>query len=150
MPADRPFDVRPSAMHGQGAFANRAIPEGTRIIEYAGERITPAEMDRRYPDTPGSTHHTFLFMIDDDVVVDAGVNGNDARWINHCCEPNCDVVVDDGRLWIEALRDIAPGEELCYDYAFVLPERHTPAAKRRYPCHCGAPRCRGTILTRKR
>ena len=150
MPAARPFDVRPSAKHGQGAFATRPIAAGTRVIEYAGERITPAEMHRRYPDTPGSTHHTFLFMIDDDVVVDAGVNGNDARWINHCCEPNCDVVVDDGRLWIEALRDIAPGEELCYDYAFVLPERHTPAAKRRYPCHCGAPRCRGTILTRKR
>ena len=148
---DRPFDVRPSAKHGQGAFANRPIVEGTRIIEYAGERITPAEMHRRYPDTPGGAqHHTFLFMIDDDVVVDAGVNGNDARWVNHCCEPNCDVVVDDGRLWIEAVRDIAAGEELCYDYAFVLPERHTPAAKRRYPCHCGAPRCRGTILTRKR
>ena len=147
---DRPFEVRASAMHGQGAFATRPIAEGTRIIEYAGERITPAEMHRRYPDTPGSTHHTFLFMIDDDVVVDAGVDGNDARWVNHCCEPNCDVVVDDGRLWIEAIRDIAPGEELCYDYAFVLPERHTPAAKRRYPCHCGAPRCRGTILTRKR
>jgi SET domain-containing protein len=147
---DRPFEVRASAMHGQGAFATRPIAAGTRIIEYAGERITPAEMHRRYPDTPGSTHHTFLFMIDDDVVVDAAVNGNDARWVNHCCEPNCDVVVDDGRLWIEAIRDIAPGEELCYDYAFVLPERHTPAAKRRYPCHCGAPRCRGTILTRKR
>ena len=148
----RPFAIRRSRVHGRGAFATEAIPAGTRLIEYAGERITPEEADRRYPDLPGEdlSHHTFLFAIDDDVVVDAGVRGNAARWLNHCCDPNCDVVVEDGRLWIETVRDVAPGEELCYDYAFVLKERHTPAAKRRYPCHCGSPRCRGTILARKR
>ena len=143
----RPFVVRRSAMHGKGAFAARPIDDGERIIEYAGERITPDEMHRRYP---GDTPHTFCFLSDDDVVVDAGVNGNAARWINHGCDPNCDVVVDQGRLWIEAIRDIAAGEELCYDYALTLAERHTPAAKRRFPCHCGSPRCRGTMLARKR
>ena len=59
-------------------------------------------------------------------------------------------MVEHGRIWIETIREIAPGEELAYDYAYVLEERHTPAAKRRFPCHCGAPACRGTILAKKR
>ena len=98
----------------------------------------------------GPPHHTFLFAIDDDVVIDAAVGGNAARWINHSCDPNCDAVIEDGRIWIETIRDVEPGEELAYDYAYVLPERHTPAAKRRFPCHCGAAGCRGTILAKKR
>jgi SET domain-containing protein len=145
-----PFELRPSPIQGLGAFATRPIPAGTRLIEYAGERLTPAEADARYPDAAGERYHTFLFAIDDDVVVDAAVNGNEARFLNHSCAPNCDVVVEDERLWIETIRDVAPGEELVYDYAFVLPERHTPAAKRRYPCVCGAATCRGTMLAKKR
>jgi SET domain-containing protein len=144
------FEVRPSPMHGFGAFALRTIPSGTRLIEYAGARITPAEAHERYPDEAGSSHHTYLFAIDDDIVIDASVDGNDARFINHSCDPNCDAVVEDGRIWIETIRDVGPGEELAYDYAFILPERHTPAAKRRYPCHCGSATCRGTILAKKR
>ncbi|HEY4306299.1 MAG TPA: SET domain-containing protein-lysine N-methyltransferase [Gemmatimonadaceae bacterium] len=143
------FEVRQSPIQGFGAFALRAIPEGTRLIEYAGERLTPQQADERYPDDD-ERHHTFLFAIDDDVVVDAAVNGNDARFLNHSCDPNCDVVIEDKRLWIETIRDVESGEELAYDYAFILPERHTPAAKRRYPCYCGALRCRGTILAKKR
>ena len=146
-----PFEVRPSPMHGLGAFATEGIPAGTRLIEYAGARISPQEAHARYPDsTPGATHHTELFAIDDDIVIDASVDGNEARFINHSCDPNCDAVIEDGRIWIETIRDVASGEELAYDYAFVLPERHTPAAKRRYPCNCGARNCRGTILAKKR
>lgn len=146
-----PFEIRPSPKHGLGAFATTLIPAGTRIIEYAGVRITPQEMHARYPDsTAGVSHHTELFAIDDDIVIDASVDGNEARFINHSCDPNCDAVVDEKRIWIDAIRDIEPGEELAYDYAFVLPERHTPAAKRRYPCNCGSANCRGTILARKR
>jgi uncharacterized protein len=144
------FELRPSPRHGVGAFALRHIPAGTRLIEYAGERITEAEGDARYPEVPGEEIITYLFAVDDDIVVDAAVGGNDARFINHSCDPNCDAIVEDGRIWIETIRDVAPGEELAYDYAFILPERHTPAAKRRYPCHCGAANCRGTILARKR
>jgi uncharacterized protein len=137
-------------MQGLGAFATHRIPTGTRLVEYAGQRLTPAAAEARYPDVPGERHHTFLFAIDDAVVIDAAVDGNDARWINHSCAPNCDAVIEDRRIWIESIRDIEPGEELAYDYAFTLPERHTPAAKRRYPCHCGAPTCRGTMLAKKR
>ena len=84
------------------------------------------------------------------MVIDAAVGGNAARWINHSCAPNCDAVIEDGRIWIETIRAVAPGEELAYDYQYVLEERHTPAAKRRFPCSCGARRCRGTLLTSKR
>ena len=123
--------VRDSAFAhpGLGAFATRAIPAGTRLIEYAGERLTPEQADARYPDVIGERHHTFLFAIDDDVMIDAAVGGNDARFINHSCDPNCDAVVEDGRIWIDTIRDIEPGEELAYDYAYVLEERHTPGGK---------------------
>ncbi|HCT59133.1 MAG TPA: SET domain-containing protein-lysine N-methyltransferase [Gemmatimonas aurantiaca] len=145
-----PFEVRQSGIQGFGGFATQAIPAGTRIIEYAGERLTPAESEARYPDTLGERHHTFLFAIDDEVVVDAAVNGNEARFLNHSCAPNCDAVIDDGRIWIESIHDIEVGEELVYDYAYILEERHTPAAKKRFPCYCGAITCRGTILAKKR
>ncbi len=145
-----PFEIRASPIEGFGAFATQAIPAGVRLIEYAGERLSPAEADARYPDIAGARHHTCLFAIDDAIVIDAAVNGNEARFINHSCAPNCDAVIDDERLWIETIHDIEPGEELAYDYAYVLEERHTPAAKRRFPCNCGAAICRGTILAKKR
>ncbi len=145
-----PFEIRPSPMQGMGAFATAFIPEGTRLVEYAGQRITPAVADARYPDVVGERHHTYLFAIDDEWVIDAAFDGNEARWINHSCDPNCDAIVEDDRIWIETIRDVHPGEELAYDYAYMLPERHTPAAKRRYPCSCGAATCRGTILKPKR
>jgi len=110
----------------------------------------PLLADARYPDLLDEPHHTALFAIDDGIVIDASVGGNDARCINHACDPNCDAVVDGDRIWIETMRDVEPGEELAYDYAFVLKEAHTPAAKRRYPCRCGSANCRGTILARKR
>ncbi len=147
---DLPVEIRPSPMQGLGAFATRPIPGGTRLIEYAGERLTPDEADARYPDRVDERHHTYLFAIDDEIVIDAAVDGNDARFINHSCDPNCDAIVEAGRIWIETIRDVASGEELAYDYAYLLDERHTPAAKRRYPCNCGAANCRGTILAKKR
>ena len=143
------FEVRESPIQGFGGFAIQGIPAGVRIVEYTGEQLTPAESEARYPDVPGERHHTFLFAIDDDVVIDAAVGGNDARFINHSCDPNCDAVIEDGHIWIESIRHIEAGEELAYDYAYILEERHTPAAKRRYPCSCGAATCRKTILGKK-
>ncbi|MDB4951866.1 MAG: nuclear protein [Gemmatimonadetes bacterium] len=148
--AGKVLAMRSSRIHGKGVFARVPIPSGVRLIEYRGKRITNAVADALYPEDRAVPYHTFLFAIDGDVVIDAGRGGNMSRWINHSCDPNCDAVVDDGRVWIESVRDIAPGEELTYDYNFVLDERHTPAAKRRYPCICGAAKCRGTILAKKR
>ena len=119
-------------------------------MEYRGERITNAEAEARYPEDPNAAYHTFLFAVDDENMVDAAYRGNMARWVNHSCDPNCEVVLENGRLFIESIRDIAPGEELAYDYNFILPVRHTPAMKKRFPCTCGAPGCRRTMLGRKR
>ena len=146
----RLFEIRRSLIQGLGAFATQPIRCGTTLVEYAGKRMTPEESDARYPEIEGERHHTFLFMIDDDIVIDASVDGNEARFINHSCDPNCDAFIEEGRIWIEAIRDIEAGEELAYDYAYELKERHTDAAKRRYPCNCGARSCRGTLLIDKR
>lgn len=142
--------LRRSGIHGRGVYARVPIPEGRRIVEYRGQVITNAEAEARYPEDPTVVYHTFLFALDDDHMVDAGRGGNIARWINHSCDPNCEVVLEDRRLFIEAIRDIPVGAELAYDYNFILPVRHTPAMKRRYPCTCGSPHCRGTMLGRKR
>lgn len=145
-----PYELRKSPIQGKGVFATRAIRKGERIAEYKGERITSKEADRRYPEIEGERHHTFLFELDNGSCIDAQVGGNSARFINHSCDPNCEAVEEDDRIFIEALRDIRKGQELVYDYHFILDERHTPEAKKRYPCFCGSPKCRGTILARKR
>jgi len=149
-PTRQLYFVRRSSIHGRGVFAARKIPKGTRVIEYKGERVTHREVDRRYAHVDDSDNHTFLFEIDEKWVIDAGVGGNAARWINHGCKPNCETVEEDGRIYIESIRDIRRGEELTYDYNITLEERHTPRMKRIWVCLCGARGCRGTMLARKR
>lgn len=146
----RPFVIKSSRIQGRGAFAKVPIKKGTRLIEYTGEHISHKEADRRYPDDEMERHHTFLFELDDDTVVDAARGGNVARYINHSCDPNCEAVIEDGHIYIDAIRNIRAGEELTYDYNYILEERHTPAVKKRYPCYCGSHNCRGTILGKKR
>jgi len=145
-----PFVVRRSPIAGKGAFATRTIRKGERIVEYKGEHITSAEADRRYDDDETVPHHTFLFEVDEDDVIDATHGGNSSRYINHSCDPNCEAVIEDGRVFIEALRTIREGQELLYDYNYILDEPHTARVKKRYPCYCGAKNCRGTILGKKR
>jgi SET domain-containing protein len=143
------LQLRRSGIHGRGVFAREPIPAGTRLIEYRGERITQAEGDRRYPWDDSVPYHTLLFTVEDDLLVDGGVGGNLSRWINHSCDPNCTSVIEDRRIYIDVLCDIPAGEELTYDYHFVTQGRITPAVKRRFPCHCGAANCRGTLLRRR-
>jgi SET domain-containing protein len=140
------FELRPSSIQGRGAFALRRIRKGTRIIEYTGERIDDDEADRRYDDDAMARHHTFLFAVKKNVVIDAAVGGNDARFINHSCEPNCEAVIYGVEVWIEAARTIQPGEELCYDYKYERDGEADESWDRLYVCRCGAPGCRGTIL----
>ena len=150
-PSEQPFEIRRSAIQGRGGFATRRIKKGERIVEYKGEIITSKEADRRYPlPRPGEHHHTFLFELDNGMVVDAAVAGNSARFINHSCSPNSESVIVDDRVFIEAIRTIRPGEEIVYDYNYILDEPHSPANKKLYPCACGARKCRGTILGKKR
>jgi hypothetical protein len=144
------IQVRPSGISGTGVYAARRIRKGRRIIEYVGERISPDEELKRYPENGKKHHHTFLFGVDKRTTIDAGVGGNDARFINHSCEPNCEAVQEDDRIFIEAIKNIQPGVELTYDYNFEVEEEITPKLREFYRCECGSPKCRGTILKYKR
>lgn len=144
------FKVRRSAVAGRGAFAVRDIRKGEQFIEYLGERISHAEADARYIDAAMTSHHTFLFAVSRQTVIDAFVGGNDARFINHSCAPNCEAVIEGSRVFIYARKRIATGEELFYDYGYERDGTETPEDERRYACHCGAKRCRGTILAPQR
>ncbi|MGH7709858.1 MAG: SET domain-containing protein, partial [Gemmatimonadaceae bacterium] len=145
-PSGPPFEIRRSSIQGRGAFATRRIKKGERIIEYTGERISWKEADRRYDDSSMKRHHTFLFTLTRRTCVDAGVGGNDARFINHSCAPNCEAVIVNGRIYIDAIREISPGYELSYDYAYERDADTDEEEEQLYACRCGAANCRGTIL----
>ena len=146
----RPWRVLDSPIHGRGVFAARNIRKGETIIEYRGRRTTWDEASETDGDDD-DPYHTFLFSLDDGRVIDAGVRGNAARFINHSCAPNCETFEDDdGRVYIAARRPIRAGEELSYDYHLEVDGKVGPRLRRAYQCRCGAPRCRGTMLSRAR
>jgi hypothetical protein len=140
------YKIRRSAIQGRGVFARRRIRRGQRIIEYAGERISNDEADLRYDDDRMERHHTFLFTLDDDTCVDGNSGGNDARLINHSCDPNCEAVIEDGRIWIYAKKNIQPGVELAYDYKYERTGGNIASLEKFYVCRCGSRKCRGTIM----
>ncbi|MBI5279989.1 MAG: SET domain-containing protein-lysine N-methyltransferase [Burkholderiales bacterium] len=148
--SSRRIQVRKSGVHGKGVFALKPIAEGETIIEYVGEIITWKQAQKRHPWNPKDPNHTFYFHVDDKRVIDAAVGGNAARWINHSCDPNCEADEQDGRVFIKALRNIEPGEELSYDYGLIIDEPYTRKLKAEYPCWCGSRACRGTLLAPKR
>ena len=149
------ISVRKSGIHGKGVFANQDIPKGLRIIEYKGELITDAQADARHPWNPDEPYHTFFFSLEDGShCLDAAYGGNSARWINHCCEHNCETEeVTDKRgkphVYIYAKRNIRAGEELNYDYRLQLSGRITKQDKLNYACRCGKKKCRFTMLALK-
>jgi SET domain-containing protein len=133
--------VDSSAVHGRGVYAVEPIPKGARIIEYAGQRIAwEATADDE------SDPHTFIFGLESGEVINPEIGGNEARWINHCCGPNCEAFEEEGRIFIYAKRDIEPGEELSYDYALEIDEPITKKSMKEFECSCGSPKCRGTML----
>jgi hypothetical protein len=109
------IEKRRSKIQGWGVYATRRITKNTRIIDYAGEKISNRESlvrERRYL----KRGHIWCFKLTSRTVIDAGVGGNIARYINHSCRPNCYVQIADGVIWIRAARTIRRGEELTYDY----------------------------------
>ncbi len=138
-------EVRGSRIHGRGMFATKAIPRGTRIIEYVGERITKAEGFRREElrqrrAARGGDGCIYTFEVNRTVDIDGRVLWNTARYINHSCRPNCESQIVRGRVWIVALRAIKPGEELSYDYYYDYDHYLE------HPCRCGAVDCAGYII----
>jgi hypothetical protein len=139
-----------SKIQGRGVFAAKNIRKGKRIIEYTGELIHPDEETNRYDDDNMDRHHTFLFEVDDETTIDGNIKGNAAKYINHACDPNCESVNEEGRIFIEAIKAIKKGEELTYDYNYEVEGRLTKKEKEFYLCQCGSPKCRGTILLVKK
>ena len=136
--AENAYKTKSSKIAGRGGFATRAIKKGERLMEYLGERVSHAVADSRFDDAKYALHHTFLFAVNRSVVIDAAVNGNDARFLNHSCAPNCEALIEKSRVFIEAIRDIATGEEVTFDYATCL-----TASFGDMDCLCGAANCRG-------
>ena len=148
--------VRRSPIHGNGVFAAKDLPAEKYVIRYRGRLLTHAQADKRYSEN-AETGHTFLFILNDQYVIDGNQQGNDARWINHSCAPNCQPVLVEyegrdrklDRVMIETLRPIKAGEELTYDYGITLEHRHTARLKKLWQCLCGNPNCSGTLLKPK-
>ena len=110
------IEKRRSRIQGWGVFATEPITKNTRIIDYAGEKITSRESlrrEKRYL----KKGHIWCFKLNRLYVRDAAVGGNVARFINHACNPNCYTRVIGQTIWIIAARNIKKGEELTYDYS---------------------------------
>lgn len=147
-PKDRDFiRVGRSRIEGKGVFAKRRIHRGARIIEYVGARV-PADRVLA-ADNPGARIYTF--RLDDSVVIDGGRGGNESRFINHSCAPNCEAYAFDDRMYIYAMVDIARGEELTFDYKLApQPGQRAKAGPDEHACSCGAENCRGTMRRTRR
>ena len=129
------LEVRQSAIHGTGGYARKDISSGTRIIEYVGERIDKIESAKRC-----EAENAYIFTIDDDYDLDGSVAWNPAKFINHSCAPNCEAEWDEGRIYINALRDLKQGEELTFNYGFDMEEYHE------HVCECRKPECVGYMV----
>ena len=143
-----PFcEIRHSPIHGKGVFASRFIRQGTRIIEYIGERVDKEESTRRglalleqAKKTGGAS--VYIFDLNDQWDLDGNIAHNHARLINHSCNPNSEMVNEEDRLFLFALRDMLPGEEITFDYGYDVSHFLD------HPCRCGAPGCVGFIVSR--
>jgi len=126
--------IRSSRIHRSGCYTTTPIKKRTHIVEYTGPRITVDEADELYEDR----EETYLFGLSDGKTV---IDGDGiAAFVNHCCEPNCEIDELEGRVWIIALRNIKAGEELTYDYNLYDGDDEAP-------CHCGAHHCRGSMYS---
>ena len=141
----KPYVIKKSTIHGNGVFAARDIKEGERIIEYLGEKITKEESNRRGLEREEKSKKTgegavYIFELDDEYDIDGNFDYNDARFINHACETNCEAENIDGHIWIVATCDIKKGEEILYNYGYALEHFFE------HPCRCGKPNCVGYIV----
>lgn len=125
--------IRSSDIHAAGCYTTSAVRKGTRVVEYTGPRLSKSEADIRYAESPV----TYLFGLGDGSIVIDGYGL--AMFINHSCDPNCETSEENGRVWITAIRNIVPDEEITYDYC--LYDGGDDAAL----CNCGTRHCRGTM-----
>jgi len=146
--ANNPWvEIRGSDVHGHGLFATKKIPTETELIEYVGEKIDKIESEKRCLDLLDEAEKTggaavYMFTLNDVHDLDGDTDDNDAKLINHSCDPNCEAQIDEEeeRIWIVALRDIEKNEELSFNYGFDLKSYED------HPCRCGSDNCVGYIV----
>ena len=145
---DRDFTlVKDSPVHGKGVFAKQKIPKGTRIFEYAGERVLKSNLAQEL--VSGLTSLVYVMNLNETMAIDGERGGNDARFINHSCDPNCEVLYFNQTPYIYALQEILEGDELSFDYKYGSDADVEATAEQKrewFPCNCGAKNCRGTLL----
>ena len=145
MAEEKLYEIRGSEIHGRGLYATNFIAKDTWIVEYVGEKVTKEESERRANvllenSKDNDNARVFMFILSDEWDVDGEVEHNDARLANHSCDPNMEAqIYDEKEIWFVALRDIAPGEELTFNYGFDL------ESWEEHPCRCGAEKCPGYI-----
>jgi SET domain-containing protein len=137
--------VRRSSVHGKGVFATRPLAAGERVLQYKGEIISWRDAVRRHAQE-GIEGHTFLFGLSAGSVIDGSRGGNSARWLNHSCAPNCETIEDNGRIFIDTLRAIRPGEELFIEYFLTTDDPLENEVRAQYVCRCAAQGCRQSLL----
>lgn len=131
------LEVKKSAIDCLGLYTQTDIPANTEVIEYSGEKISMSEADAREKEND-KTGITYLFILDENFCIDGAVYGNDAKYINHSCEPNCEIIYKDGKIFVYSGREIKAGEELTFDYCF-------DKNSKKEICRCGSAKCRGVI-----
>ena len=127
--------IRSSAIHAAGCYTTTAIRKGARVTEYTGHLLTKNQADEAYDESP----ITYLFGLGSGRMV---IDGHSmAMFINHSCDPNCETEEEGGHVWIKAIRDIAPAEEITYDYCLY------DGGEDEAICNCGTTKCRGTMYS---
>ena len=138
---------RKSSVHGRGLFASQYIKKGSQIIEYVGDKVTKREGDRRADKQINRAKKNinngmvYVFELNKRYDIDGDVSYNYARLINHSCNPNCEVVIDNNCLWISAIKNIKKNNELSYNYGYSYDTDYDE-----HICKCGSSRCIGYIL----
>jgi uncharacterized protein len=138
------YVVRRSPVHGRGLFARTPYEPGELVGEYQGRVIDTSKEEDTSSAWDSDPAYTLLFAVDDYITIDAGVDGNSIRFINHSCDPNCETSIDGAKVFVHARRRIEPGEELTYDYN--LRPGDPSDGPDTYPCRCGSEMCRGTMI----
>ncbi len=139
------IEVKTSTIHCTGVFAVEPIPKEQKIIEYVGEKVTKKEAELRAANPKKESRgKVYLFELNKRYDIDGDVSYNLAKYINHSCNPNCEVVIEDNHIWIISLKDIKEEEELTFNYGYDFDEDF-----RQHPCLCSSTKCKGYILAEK-
>ena len=133
------YKIKKSNIDNRGLYANLDIKKGTRIIEYKGKIITKNQVEEN--EKFDNDKAIYLFNINKRYDLDGDFKYNNARLINHSCDPNCEVTGTGLKIWVYAIRDIKRGEELSYDYGFSFDRDF-----KNYPCKCKSKNCFGYIV----